>query len=94
MGEKKRLVQLDILRCMATYLVVLLHVISPYLNSSAHYGQSLWTVCNLLSFLCQAGVPLFFMLSGCLLLEDEGTLNCTEFYKKRLRRLLTPFLCW
>ena len=92
--EKKRLVQLDILRCMATCLVVLLHVISPYLNDSAHYGERLWTVCNLLSFLCQAGVPLFFMLSGCLLLEDEGTLNCTQFYKKRLRRLLLPFLCW
>ena len=94
MEEKKRLVQLDILRCMATCLVVLLHVISPYLNDSAHYGERLWTVCNLLSFLCQAGVPLFFMLSGCLLLEDEGTLNCTQFYKKRLRRLLLPFLCW
>lgn len=92
--EKKRQVQLDILRCMATYLVVLLHVISPYLNNPAHHGLGLWTACNLLAFLCQAGVPLFFMLSGCLLLGREETLDCAAFYKKRLRRLLVPFLCW
>ncbi len=94
MEEKKRLVHLDLLRCMATYLVVLLHVISPYLNDPTHHGLPLWTACNVLAFLCQAGVPLFFMLSGCLLLSDEGTLDVGPFYKKRLRRLLVPFLCW
>lgn len=85
---------LDILRAGATYLVVLLHCIMPYIDSPTLFGHGSWWLCNVLSAVVRMGVPLFFMLSGYLLLSDPRTLQIKAFYKKRLSKLLLPFLVW
>ena len=40
------------------------------------------------------GVPLFFMVSGFLLLSSEKTDCVQTFYKNRVSRLCVPFLFW
>lgn len=85
---------LDVLRCGALYLVVLLHCISGTLADAALVGTPVWWVCNVLNSAARMGVPLFFMLSGALLLSDQRTLDPIPFYRRRMHKILLPFLCW
>lgn len=85
---------MDLLRCGALYLVVLLHCISGTLANPGLAGTAVWWICDILNSAARMGVPLFFMLSGALLLSDERTLDPLPFYRKRLRRILPLFLCW
>lgn len=81
----------DILRTFAAFMVILIHVTSRYFSTSAYYGRPLWWVLVFINEAARIGVPLFFMLSGYLLLsgKDDGILS---FYKKRFSKLLLPFL--
>lgn len=94
LGERSRLPYLDILRAGATYLVVLLHCISPYIGAAQLFGHKSWWLCNILSAFVRMGVPLFFMISGYLLLSDPRTLQIKSFYKNRFGKLVLPFLVW
>jgi len=85
---------LDIIRICAIYLVVLLHALNPWLSVQSLYGTKTWLLCILISPLDRMGVPLFFMISGYLILSDPRTLDIAAFYKRRLPRILIPFLVW
>lgn len=85
---------MDALRCGALYLVVLLHCISGTLADASLVGTPVWWICDGLNSAARMGVPLFFMLSGALLLPDPRTLDPLPFYRKRLGKILLPFLCW
>ncbi|MBQ7531892.1 MAG: acyltransferase [Paludibacteraceae bacterium] len=82
-------VRYDVMRVVAIVLVVLQHAWSiPHLDSP-EYG---W-LCYVYGALVSCGVPLFIMVSGALNLRpavsDYGT-----FFKKRLTRVLVPFVIW
>lgn len=96
MTEPKRedYAYLDLLRCGALYLVVLLHCVSGTLADASLVGTPVWWICDVLNSAARMGVPLFFMLSGALLLSDRRTLDPLPFYRRRLLRILPPFLCW
>lgn len=87
MGQGKRDIGLDIIRCVAILLVILQHSWSG-LDLDVQSGAfSYWFY----SALC-IGVPLFVMLSGSLNLgkaEETGS-----FLKRRFRRILLPFFLW
>lgn len=85
---------LDVLRIFAAVSVLLLHVVTPYLTSYVNYGRPLWWITMYLSELTRTGVPLFFMISGFLLLSSPSTADFSSFYKKRFTKLLPPFLAW
>lgn len=92
--RETRLLYPDLLRSLAIYLVVGLHTVGPLTTQGSLLGTRLWWVCNVLSLLGRIGVPLFFMLSGFLLLSDPRTAEPLSFYRRRLLRLLLPFLFW
>ena len=85
---------LDVLRCLAIYLVVGLHSIADPLTNKGLFATRTWWVLNVCSGLVRMGVPLFFMISGYLLLSDPRTLDIGKFYRRRLGKLLPPFLVW
>lgn len=85
---------LDVLRCLACYLVIGLHAIADPLVNKGLFGTRTWWVLDICSGLVRMGVPLFFMISGYLLLSDSRTLDIGTFYKRRLVKLLPPFLVW
>ncbi len=91
---KKRERYLDLVRCIAIVLVIGLHVISPYLVQPAHYGTRAWLLCVAGNALFRAGVPLFFMISGYLMLSGTEAEDTFGFYRRRLPRILLPLLCW
>ncbi len=86
--------QLDLLRIFAAFCVILLHVLSPLHTSAPDFGTRTWHVANLLNEITRIGVPLFLMLTGTLLLPAASTKDFGRFYRRRLSRVLIPFLIW
>ena len=91
---RERTAYLDALRCLAIFLVVLLHNDAPVVVNTACYGRPSWYLCMFLDGAVRLGVPLFFMISGCLLLNGTGAAKPAAFYRKKLPRLLAPLAVW
>lgn len=78
---------LDFIRIAACYLVILLHVACQGFYSFSDY----WRICVAYDSFARMCVPLFFILSGYLLLNGKP-LPLSAFYKRRLSRILIPFI--
>lgn len=79
------------LRVMATFLVILIHASTGYLNQFSAYAFD-WNYANVLNSFSRFCVPLFVMISGALLLPKKE--ETTTFYQKRMSKILWPFLFW
>lgn len=78
----------NLTRAVAIMLVVMLHMSA---NSFASFGEN-WWISLTYDSLTRACVPLFFMLSGALLLQKSEP--ATLFYKKRMAKILIPLVFW
>jgi len=89
----ERVVWADVLRFVAMFMVIGVHCTDPFNISPAarlNPDYNFWgTIYG--SFL-RACVPLFVMLTGMLLLPVRQ--EAGPFYKKRILRVLYPFLIW
>lgn len=83
---------LDVLRVLSMLAVVYLHTAAPSLRQFQH--MALWHVSNVLTSICTIAVPIFFMISGALLLSSEKTAAPRYLLRHRLPRVLVPFLFW
>ncbi len=90
--QSERVEYLDILRALSMLSVVFLHTVAG--NLRANYGSAVWHLSNVLSSLVDTAVPLFFMISGALLLGSAKTLSLDYTLKKRVPRVLVPFVVW
>lgn len=91
---KQRVMYLDFLRCLAICFVVVLHSIAPTLVNPGFYSCTTWYLCLLIDPWNRTGVPLFLMISGCLLLSRSGTERVWDFYKHNLPKLVVPLTAW
>ncbi|KAF1004079.1 MAG: O-acetyltransferase WecH [Luteibacter sp.] len=83
-----RSLAMDVTRVVACAMVVLVHTAAGYFYT---FGP-LWVPAVVFDAFSRAAVPIFFMLSGALLLwRDEPVLS---FYKKRLPRIVVPLVFW
>ncbi len=82
---------IDFIRVFAIILVILLHCICGYYNEPANSATKAWYALGFVNELCRIGVPLFFMISGYLLLRKEIT-DIKDFYKRRILKIGIPFL--
>lgn len=79
------------LRVFAIAMVVILHA-SGLILVEAEFSSYDWWVGNIYNAFTRMAVPIFFMISGYLLLsKNEGILS---FYKKRFSKILLPFIIW
>lgn len=86
---KQRIVYLDIIRIIACLMVIIMHAPMPSENISA-YGPLL----VLLSYVTAPCVPLFFMVSGALLLPCKDDIVAGGYLKKRIGKILGPTVCF
>lgn len=77
-----RILFLDYLRVLACFLVIIVHV--PEFSSGIFE--------KITTYFARIAVPLFFMISGYLTLPFEVSIK--DLFKKRLSRLIFPFLMW
>ena len=83
----KRILYLDEVRSLAIILVVLGHIVRYYSKDFTS-----WLICSGIFSLTRIGVPLFFTVSGALLLTRKHVIM--EFLEKRFKRVILPFAFW
>lgn len=81
----------DWLRLFAMSCVILMHAASGLLRKELSPG---WHGANLLVSLCFTAVPLFFMISGSLLLSSPRSADLKHLWRRRIPRLVLPLLFW
>lgn len=85
--SSKRILYLDEVRSLAIILVVLGHIVRFF-----SYDYTTWLFSSTVFSLTRIGVPLFFTVSGALLLSRKYDVK--KFLAKRFRRVFLPFLFW
>ncbi|MFV0588749.1 acyltransferase, partial [Bacteroides reticulotermitis] len=94
LAERSHIVWLDIVRLIAMFAVVCCHCTDPFNffpGTSPDIGAiKFWGAAY--GALLRPCVPLFVMITGALLLPMRG--EASTFYKKRIPRVLFPFLIW
>lgn len=89
-----RIVWLDVIRCVAMLMVIGVHCIDPFYISPAMRVNPEYTHwAAIYGSLFRPSVPLFVMMTGLLLLPVKNQ-PIGAFYKKRIFRVLFPFLIW
>ena len=89
-----RIVWLDVIRCVAMIMVIGVHCIDPFYISPTMRAipeSTHWAA--IYGSLLRPSVPLFVMMTGLLLLPVKKQ-PLGKFYKKRIYRVLFPFLIW
>lgn len=90
---KKSTAYLDVLRLMATILVVLIHTVSGVLSlvPSQMTGTQIVTY-GCIKSICSIGVPIFLMISGALFLNPEKKISLKDLFFKYIRRIVLALL--
>lgn len=86
-----RIVWVDLLRLIAMLMVISAHCVDIY-NATPQEDPmaGFWGV--FIGSLMRPSVPLFAMMTGLLLLPVKG--SATDFYRKRIPRVLIPMVLW
>ncbi len=87
------MVWLDNSRILACYAVIVLHV-SVEVVLGNDIGSEYWWYGNFFDSLVRWCVPVFVMLSGALLLDENKKEDLKVFYNNRLSRIFIPILFW
>lgn len=80
------------LRLIALLAVIVLHVSAILLGQYGHVPINTWLTADFFNALVRFAVPVFVMITGALLLHREYELG--DFLKKRLSRVVVPFIFW
>lgn len=92
LNNNKRKVHLDLLRLLAIFLVIFNHTGNcGYMLFTAEMKSPISLVYMMTSIFCKISVPIFFMISGALLLKKEESLK-QLFVKRILRIIIVLFL--
>lgn len=91
-GKSETIVWVDLIRVVAIFLVVMVHVSGQLTNVWGKIPEDQWIIADLYGGIARVCVPLFFMLSGYLLLPRSESLG--EFYAKRMVKILIPWIAW
>jgi surface polysaccharide O-acyltransferase-like enzyme len=87
------MIWLDNARIAAIFAVVWLHVAAAVVTKS-ELGSVNWWVGNGYDAMVRWCVPVFVMISGALLLDPARKESLSDFYQKRMARIVWPILFW
>lgn len=91
-NKEQNITWINNLRLLSMFAVIVLHTASPLLFQYKTVAIQDWIVGDIYNALVRFAVPVFVMITGALLLHREYELG--SFLKKRLGRLILPFLFW
>ena len=96
--ERRRFSQLDLIRLVAMSMMFMCHATDPYMANLTYGNAGVSVPADLAVWAARLGafvrpcIPLFVMLTGALLLPVRT--GAGVFYRKRIPRVLFPFLIW
>jgi surface polysaccharide O-acyltransferase-like enzyme len=82
----------DLMRGVAIALVVVIHVSGQLTGAWGKIPTDQWIIADIYGGTARVAVPLFFMISGYLLLPRSESLR--DFYAKRMMKILIPLVVW
>ncbi|MGL4849645.1 MAG: acyltransferase, partial [Clostridium sp.] len=88
----KREQNIDLLKVICCFLVVVVHSVAPYLLKGISMGSADLNATIPISIIGRIAVPIFVMISGGFLIKEYK--NKKEFYKKRLPRAIGAIVIW
>jgi surface polysaccharide O-acyltransferase-like enzyme len=92
-GTSKKLLFADSLRAFSVLAVILYHSTGAYFYDRSNYLY--WLVADVVRSGTSVCVPLFFMLSGMLILDPaKAGESPATFLRKRLSKIFIPFVFW
>lgn len=80
---------LNLIKLVACIMVIIVH--ASAINIS-NISSPAWGISNFLNSLSRICVPLFFMISGSLLIRND--ISLFTFFKKRYSRIFPPLIFW
>ncbi len=89
---KKRLYYIDVLNCIAIIFVLFLH--STQLAFVGNRSFSNFRLSLIVQSLCIPAIYIFIMNSGATLLDYREKYSTATFLKKRVHRVVIPFIIW
>ncbi len=88
---KQRALKYDVIRIVAISMVLFVHVtVVPVIR----YQGATFAVGNLFNNLSRAGVPMFLLLTGALLLNEERPFDAKRFYRTSFLSIVLLLLFW
>lgn len=90
---KKRVLYFDLLKCVAIIFVVLIHVISEHWDT-LDVNSNTFVILSILDSISRFCVPIYFMVSGALFLNEEKKVTIKDVIKKYVPRVLLLFVFW
>lgn len=85
---------IDFLRCSAAFAVVIIHVLGPFRKLYGDIPESEWLAAITFNSLTRWAVPIFMMITGALLLSPKTPFCYDHYLKKRLKKVVIPFIAW
>lgn len=89
--QSQNLTYLPFIQCVCSVAVVFLHTNGGFWTYS---NTVFWKVSNLIESLLYFAVPVFFMISGATLMDFSDKYTLREFFARRVKKTLLPFLFW
>lgn len=93
MNKLNRFIYVDMLRVIASVMVVAVHVGMHYIGIFK-VGSIPWTTLNFVIASTKFAVPVFFMLSGAVILSSQKEETYGQFIKRRLLKVAVPFVSY
>ncbi|MDA0150318.1 acyltransferase [Vibrio sp. LaRot3] len=84
----------DLLRCVAAVAVIAIHVLAPYRDALGQIPFNQWFTAVGINSITRWAVPVFILITGALMLSDKRDFELGYYVKRRLGKVLVPFLVW
>lgn len=92
--SRERVRFFDLLRCVAAVAVIAIHVLAPYRHELNNIPFEQWFTAISVNGLSRWAVPVFILISGALMLSDSRPFELNYYVRRRLGKVLIPFLIW
>ncbi|CAM2879929.1 acyltransferase [Vibrio rarus] len=91
---RQRVLFFDLARCVAAIAVIAIHVLAPYRNQYGEIPFEQWFTAISVNSVSRWAVPVFILISGALMLSDKRPFDFQYYVKRRLGKVLIPFIVW
>lgn len=91
---RQRVLFFDLLRCVAAIAVIAIHILAPYRNELGEIPYNEWFTAVGVNGITRWAVPVFILITGALMLSDTRPFDAKYYVRRRLGKVLVPFLLW
>ncbi|GAM72345.1 hypothetical protein JCM19236_3451 [Vibrio sp. JCM 19236] len=84
----------DLARCVAAVAVIAIHVLAPYRNQFGDIPFSEWFTAISVNSVSRWAVVVFILITGALMLSDKRPFDLKYYVRRRLGKVLVPFVIW